>query len=242
MERMDPEQRVAELRRAINDHNYRYYVLNDPLVSDQDYDRLMRELETLEAEYPHLITADSPTQRVGAKPLDEFGTLTHAIPMQSLANALDETELRAFDERVRKLLNLNTPVDYVAEPKLDGLGVELVYENGHFIHGSTRGDGTTGEDVTTNLKTIRSIPLQLRDIEKPVPTLIDIRGEVFMTHQAFRALNETREQDGKPLFANPRNAARRESPSTGPGHYRPAKTEHILLPGRTDGRRQSFNT
>ncbi|MFQ6614316.1 MAG: NAD-dependent DNA ligase LigA, partial [Fidelibacterota bacterium] len=204
---MVPERRVAELRRAINDHNYRYYVLDDPVISDQEYDRLMRELEALETENPQLITEDSPTQRVGAAPLKEFGTLTHAIPMQSLANAMDEDELRAFDERVRKLLNLEPPVDYVAEPKLDGLGVELVYENGRFIHGSTRGDGVTGENVTTNLKTIRSIPLRLRPTETPFPAILDIRGEVFMTHAAFQALNKARERTGEPLFANPRNAA-----------------------------------
>jgi len=207
MERMDPEKRIAELRRTINEHNYRYYVLDDPLISDQEYDHLLRELENLEAQYPHLITDDSPTQRVGAKPSTEFGAVTHALPMLSLANAMDEDELRAFDERIRKYLNTSEPVDYVAEPKLDGLGVELVYENGRFMHGSTRGDGITGEDVTANLKTIRAIPLRLRKDSHPLPSILDVRGEVFMTHAAFRRLNERREQNGESLFANPRNAA-----------------------------------
>ncbi len=203
---MIPEKRIAELRDILQDHNYRYYVLDNPVISDGEYDNLLRELEELENKNPSLITADSPTQRVGAEPVSEFGTIEHRKPMLSLANAMNQDELAAFDERMQKGLEKNS-ITYIAEPKLDGLGVELVYENGIFAYGSTRGDGFTGEDITHNLKTIRSIPLALRTDDLSAPTLLEVRGEVFIKKDDFKSLNNYRETDGKPVFANPRNAA-----------------------------------
>lgn len=203
----DVTQRIRTLRKEINEHNYRYYVLNDPLISDGEYDLLLRELEALEAQHPELVTPDSPTQRVGAQPAEEFPTLRHRIPMLSLENAMDEEELRAFDERVHRWLNVSGDIDYVAEPKLDGLAVELIYENGVLASGSTRGDGVTGEEITSNLRTIRCLPLRLRSVERPVPALLEVRGEVFMTKAGFAELNQQRAAAGESLFANPRNAA-----------------------------------
>ena len=150
--------RIEELRKQIDDHNVRYYVYDSPIISDAKYDALMRELEALEAEHPELITPDSPTQRVGAAPQSELAAVTRRMPMLSLANAMDEGELRAFDERVRRALETDAAIEYVTEPKLDGLAVELVYEEGRFVQGSTRGDGVTGEDITANLRTIRPYP------------------------------------------------------------------------------------
>jgi len=203
----DVAQRIRALRKEINEHNYRYYILNDPLISDGEYDLLLRELEALEAQHPELVTPDSPTQRVGAQPAEEFPALRHRIPMLSLENAMDEEELRAFDERVHRWLNVTGDIDYVAEPKLDGLAVELIYENGVFTGGSTRGDGVTGEEITSNLRTIRCLPLRLRSVERPVPSLLEVRGEVFMTKAGFEKLNQQRAATGEGLFANPRNAA-----------------------------------
>ena len=203
---MIPEKRIAELRDILQDHNYRYYVLDNPVISDGEYDNLLRELEELENKNPSLITADSPTRRVGAEPVSEFGTIQHRKPMLSLANAMNQDELAGFDERMQKGLEKNS-ITYIAEPKLDGLGVELVYENGAFAYGSTRGDGFTGEDITHNLKTIRSIPLALRTDDLSAPTLLEVRGEVFIKKDDFKSLNNNREKDGKPVFANPRNAA-----------------------------------
>jgi len=199
--------KVQSLRDKINDHNYRYYVLNDPLISDSEYDQLFRELENLEQKSPELVTQDSPTQRVGTTPLKSFGTIQHSIPMLSLENAMDEDELRSFYERLQKGLNNNDKISIIAEPKLDGLGVELVYENGFFIHGSTRGDGITGENISQNLKTIPSIPLSLRTNKRNAIQLLEVRGEVFMTKSGFNQLNKTRLADGLDPFANPRNAA-----------------------------------
>ena len=200
--------RIQELREQINYHNYLYYVLDSPEISDEAYDALFRELKELEEKYPEFITPDSPTQRVGFKPLDKFETVTHAVPMLSLENAMKESELVEFKNRICKLLGVDD-VEYVAEPKIDGLAVELVYENGSFVRGSTRGDGYTGEDVTLNLKTIRSIPLTLFGPPKapPVPSRIDVRGEVYMDIKDFEILNKEREKNGEPPFANPRNAA-----------------------------------
>jgi len=203
---MNPEKRIAELRGILQDHNYRYYVMDDPTIADGEYDSLLRELQSLENEYPSLVTSDSPTQRVGSHPISEFGTIKHRIPMLSLANAMNEAELVAFDERMQKGLDQKS-VTYMAEPKLDGLGVELVYENGIFIHGLTRGDGFTGEDITHNLKTIRGIPLSLRTNGLPAPPLLEIRGEVFIRKDDFKDLNEKQELNEKSTFANPRNAA-----------------------------------
>ena len=203
---MNPEKRIAELRGILQDHNYRYYVMDDPTISDGEYDTILRDLQSLERENPNLVTSDSPTQRVGSHPVSKFGTIKHRIPMLSLANAMNEAELVAFDERMQKGLDQES-VTYMAEPKLDGLGVELVYENGTFIHGSTRGDGFTGEDITHNLKTIRGIPLSLRTNDLPAPPLLEIRGEVFIRKDDFKDLNEKRELNEKSAFANPRNAA-----------------------------------
>jgi DNA ligase (NAD+) len=199
---------MEELRKAINYHNYRYYVLDDPEISDAEYDALFRELQQLEEAYPQWITPDSPTQRVGAPPLEKFGTVEHAQPMLSLANAFDEEEAREFDERIHRFLGLEGPLDYVVEPKTDGVAVELVYEEGVLRVGSTRGDGYRGEDVTQNLRTIRSIPLRLMENDRfPIPERVDVRGEVFMSVEDFRQLNRQRLQQGEPPFANPRNAA-----------------------------------
>ena len=201
------QKKINSLRKKVNNHNYRYYVLDDPLISDSEYDDLLRHLDTLEKENPKLITPNSPTQRVGAEPLSAFKTLTHTIPMLSLANAKNKEELIAFDERVKKGLETDKHIEYMGEPKLDGLGVEVVYKNGLFSHGSTRGDGVTGEDITLNLRTIRSLPLKLREEDIPVPNLLEVRGEVFIAKDDFSELNCVREEKEEPLFANPRNAA-----------------------------------
>ena len=197
-------QRAARLREQINYHNYRYYVLDDPVVSDADYDRLLRELRQLETEFPQLITPDSPTQRVGAEPLKAFGQITHAMPMLSLDNAFSDEELAEFDRRVRERLGV-TEVAYTAEPKLDGLAVSLRYEHGLLVSGATRGDGLTGEDITANVRTIPSIPLKL--IGDEYPSILEVRGEVFMSHAGFRELNERSVAEGGKAFVNPRNAA-----------------------------------
>ena len=199
--------RVEKLHEEIEYHNYRYYILDQPEISDALYDRLMRELEKLEEQYPELCTPNSPTQRVGAPPLEEFEIVRHTIPMLSLANAFDETEAKEFDKRVKKFLGTSSDIEYVTEPKLDGLAVELVYERGQFFVGSTRGDGINGENITQNLRTIRTIPLQLIRKEISVPERLEVRGEVIMQLKRFRALNRTREELDEPLFANPRNAA-----------------------------------
>ncbi|TMD58228.1 MAG: NAD-dependent DNA ligase LigA [Chloroflexi bacterium] len=195
--------REAErLRRALNEHDYRYYVLDEPTISDPEYDKLRRQLEELEAEHPDLITPDSPTQRVGAPPSTRFAPVRHRAPMLSLSNAFSEEELRAFDQRVRKAVAGD--VAYNCELKIDGLAVNLAYEDGVFVSGATRGDGFTGEDVTTNLRTLRSIPMRLRE---PVPGRIDVRGEVYFPRAAFARLNEERQRQGEALYANPRNTA-----------------------------------
>jgi DNA ligase (NAD+) len=201
------QKKINSLRKKVNNHNYRYYVLDDPLISDSEYDDLLRHLNTLEKENPKLITPDSPTQRVGAEPLSKFKTLTHTIPMLSLENAKNKEEIIAFDERVKKGLETDKHIEYMGEPKLDGLGVEVVYKNGLFSHGSTRGDGVTGEDITLNLRTIRSLPLKLREEDIPVPNLLEVRGEVFIAKDDFSELNCVRQEKEEPLFANPRNAA-----------------------------------
>ena len=195
-----------ELREQINYHNYRYYTLDDPVVSDAEFDRLMAELTRLEEAYG-LATPDSPTQRVGAQPLDKFETVYHRQPMLSLENAFSEAEVREFDERLKRFLKTTDEFDYVLEPKMDGCAVELVYENGRFTMGSTRGDGYRGENVTQNLKTIHTIPLGLLTEAEPVPDLLEVRGEVYMDLPEFKQLNDERLARGEPAFANPRNAA-----------------------------------
>ena len=185
------KKRIEELREEIRKHDYHYYVLNQPLISDAEYDRLFRELQELEEKYPQFVTPDSPTQRVGAPPAEEFRPVRHAIPMLSLQNCFSEEEFLEWDRRVRRLLGGERPV-YICEPKLDGLSVELVYENGVFTVGSTRGDGYVGEDVTRNLRTIRQIPLRLLPLNGEVPRLLEVRGEVYMEKEDFRRLNRER--------------------------------------------------
>lgn len=198
-------ERVESLRQEIRYHDRKYYVEDSPEISDYEYDRLMKELESLEAQYPDLITPDSPTQRVGGEPAEEFATVEHRVAMLSLDNTYSPEELPDFDDRVRKLLP-GQEIEYVTELKLDGLGVALIYENGTFARGATRGDGQRGEDVSGNLKTIRSIPLVLEGIGARLPVL-EVRGEVYMRKSAFQELNRQREDDGETPFANPRNAA-----------------------------------
>jgi DNA ligase (NAD+) len=198
---MKPESRAEELRAQIEEANYRYYVLDDPAITDAEFDVLLRELIALEERHPELRTADSPTQRVGAVASERFAPYEHARPMLSLANAFSEDELRAFDERARKVAG--GPVEYVCELKIDGLAIALDYDRGAMVRGGTRGDGRVGEDVTPNLKTIKSIPLRLREAVQ----FIEVRGEVFLGKRDFEKLNAAREKNGQPVFANPRNAA-----------------------------------
>ena len=197
--------KIKDLRKTIEEHNYHYYILDAPLISDHEYDILFKDLLELELQYPNSVSPESPTQRVGAKPLDSFDTIRHRTPMLSLANAMNQNELIAFDNRIKKASNNYNDIVYVAEPKLDGIGVELIYENGRFSEGCTRGDGIIGEDITQNLKTIPSIPLKLRS--SFYPSLLEIRGEVFITKKNFLKLNEYQHKDGLPPFSNPRNAA-----------------------------------
>jgi DNA ligase (NAD+) len=203
----DPSARAAELRRELAEHNRRYYVLDDPIVDDDEYDALLDELRALEAERPELRTPDSPTQRVGAPPLERFEQVEHAEPMLSLANARNEEELRAWETRIRnhlKRLDISAAeFSYTSEPKIDGLAIALTYEEGLLARGATRGDGRVGEDVTQNLRTIGAIPLRIAD----APPLVEVRGEVYLPIAAFKALNERRAEAGEPAFANPRNSA-----------------------------------
>lgn len=201
-------QEIETLREEIRYHNKLYYVDNNPEISDAEYDALMQRLRDLEAAHPELITPDSPTQRMGATPSGEFKAVTHTIPMLSLDNARDDEELREFDLRLKDLLNRDDEIEYVLEPKIDGLAVEVVYQNGVLTVGSTRGDGITGENVTQNLKTIHALPLKL--LEQPgkeFPALLEARGEVYMTKDDFEILNAERAGTGEELFANPRNSA-----------------------------------
>jgi len=200
----DIRRRAARLRDEISEHTYRYHVLDTPLISDAAYDQLVRELTDLETRYPDLITADSPTQRVGAPPSAAFATVRHRAPMMSLANAFGDEELEAWDRRVRAVLG-SAEVRYVCELKIDGAAVSLTYESGAFVTGATRGDGAQGEDVTPNLRTIKSLPLRLR-VKKP-PPLIEVRGEAYLPRKTFDAVNAERDTRGEPRFANPRNAA-----------------------------------
>ena len=201
----DIRKRINELKEEIEKHNHYYYVLDNPIVSDTEWDKLFKELETLESEYPNLIDINSPTQRVGAKPLDGFKTDKHRIPMLSLSNAMNNEELRSFNERIKKLLETKNQIEYMAEPKLDGIGVELIYQDGVFLKGLTRGDGFEGEDITQNIRTIKSVPLRL--IGKNFPGLLEVRGEVFIKKTDFKKLNENQINKGLQIFANPRNAA-----------------------------------
>src|SRR6185295_16202056 len=202
---MDPLTRITQLRKDIRYHEERYYIHNAPDISDDEFDRLLHELERLEAENPDLVTSDSPTQRIAGRPTENFPTVEHMAPMLSLDNAYNEEELRAFDERVRKGAGMGqAPVAYVAELKIDGLSIALTYEDGRLVRGATRGDGVRGEDVTANVRTIRAVPLSLRGAPAG---RIEIRGEVYLPRRSFARMNEEREREGEPLFQNPRNAA-----------------------------------
>jgi len=198
------KQKIEQLREQIDHHNYQYYVLDEPTIPDAEYDRLFRELQALEAANPQLVTTDSPTQRVGSQPLDSFSKITHQVPMLSLANAFSMEELQDFDRRVREKLDVEV-VSYAVEPKLDGLAVTLMYENGKLVYGATRGDGSTGEEITENLKTIRSIPLKLMGNHHP--GVLEVRGEVFMPLKGFNEFNKQAVERGEKTFVNPRNAA-----------------------------------
>ena len=202
MERYEAEERARELRDQLNHHNHRYYVLDDPVVSDAEYDVLMRELLDIEEDFPGLVTPDSPTRRVGAPPSDAFRPVTHLARMMSLDNVFGPDELQAWLERVERQVE---GADYVCELKIDGAGISLTYEDGVFTRGATRGDGVTGEDITSNLLTIRSLPLKLRGGN--IPARLEVKGEAFMPRSSFEGLNRVREEEGKPPFANPRNAA-----------------------------------
>jgi DNA ligase (NAD+) len=199
----EASQKIEKLRAEINHHNYRYYVLDSPEISDAEYDDLMRELKQLEEKYPQFLTPDSPTQRVGAAPIEAFGVVEHPQPLLSLGNVFSEDELESWYTRTLKLAG-NSEFDFVGEHKIDGLAVALTYIDGKLTTGATRGDGFRGEDITQNLRTIRSIPLSLT---KDVPPRFEVRGEVFLSKQGFKKLNEQRAAEGQPLFANPRNAA-----------------------------------
>ncbi len=195
--------RIERLRAEINHHNYRYYVLDSPEISDAEYDDLMRELKQLEADYPQFLTPDSPTQRVGAAPVEAFGVVEHPLPLLSLGNAFSKDELLGWYTRTVKLVG-NTPFDFVGEHKIDGLAVALTYANGQLVTGATRGDGFRGENITQNLRTIRSVPLS---VPKDAPPRFEVRGEVYLSKTGFHKLNQERAEEGLPLFANPRNAA-----------------------------------
>jgi DNA ligase (NAD+) len=207
LDRTEAKDRIDALRKEIGHHDYRYYVLDEPEISDAHYDRLMKELQALEGEHPELASDSSPTRRVAGAPSDRFEKVVRKVPMLSLANVFSAEEFAEFDERVRKHLGVDR-VRYVCEHKLDGLAVELIYEGGKLVKGATRGDGTTGEDVTANLRTVRNIPLSLHDPGSgEVPRLLEVRGEVFMRKDDFARLNQQREETGEPIFANPRNSS-----------------------------------
>ena len=200
----DAKVRANELRAQIEHHNYRYHVLDDPEVSDAQYDRLMRELKEIEGQYPELVTPDSPTQRVGAAAVTTLAEVVHTTPMLSLDNAFTDEDVAAFDRRVRDRLEAAEEIEYSAEPKLDGLAVSFRYEEGRLTRAATRGDGLRGEDVTHNVRTIKAVPTQLRG--KP-PQVLEVRGEVFMQIAGFKAMNERALASGEKVFVNPRNAA-----------------------------------
>ncbi len=199
---------IQDLRAALHRHNYRYYVLDDPEISDAEYDRLLQELIRLEEKYPQLKRPDSPTVRVGAPPLDKFDSVAHSIPMLSLDNGFNDDDILEFDKRVSRNLGDTDNIIYTAEPKMDGVAVELIYENGKLVTAATRGDGQTGEMITANVKTIQTVPLVMQTHPStPVPSRCEIRGEVFIGLDAFKQLNQERVQQEQPPFANPRNAA-----------------------------------
>ena len=201
---MNPKQRISDLIQEIEKHNFNYYIKDSPVISDYEYDLLLKELQQIESAHPELITPSSPTQRVGAKPSDGFASITHSIPMLSLSNAMSKEEIIQFDDQIKK--NLGENIEYVAEPKLDGVAIEVVYQDGNLTFGSTRGDGITGEDILSNIKTIKTIPLRLYN-NHIIPKLLEVRGEVFIKKKDFRKLNQKRERNKEAAFANPRNCA-----------------------------------
>jgi DNA ligase (NAD+) len=200
---------LEDLREEIRYHNHRYYVLDDPEISDAEYDRIFQRVLELEREHPELVTSDSPTQRIGAEPLEAFTQVTHRRPMLSLENGFDEQDIRDFDARLKRFLGEDTHLEYTVEPKIDGVAVELIYEKGALAVAATRGDGYVGEDITSNIKTILSVPLSLFPItgDITIPELLEVRGEVYMEVKAFEELNQKRLEQGLSVFANPRNAA-----------------------------------
>ncbi|MBC5636297.1 NAD-dependent DNA ligase LigA [Ornithinibacillus sp. BX22] len=200
MDKATAQEKIESLKNLLNQYAHEYYVLDNPSISDSEYDKMLTELQALEAEFPEFITSDSPTQRVGGEPLEGFQKVQHTIPMLSLGNAFNEQDLRDFARRASQ--GTDKPISFVCELKIDGLAISLTYEDGKFVRGATRGDGTTGEEITTNLRTIKSIPLSIKEKQK-----IEVRGEAYMPHKSFLALNKQREEDGLELFANPRNAA-----------------------------------
>ena len=204
----DAEARLLSLTAELNDHAHRYYVLDAPIISDAAYDRLYRELEALEQDWPQFRQADSPTQRVGGIPLEGFEKVTHRVPMLSLANAMNEEELREFAEKRKRTLSLEAGhrLDYSVEPKIDGIAISLLYEEGRFVRGATRGDGVVGEDITGNLRTVEAIPLKLRDSIRPIPPVLEVRGEAYMPNDRFRLFNQRLIEAGEEPKANPRNA------------------------------------
>ncbi len=201
----DVEQEVTDLRKQLQHHNYRYYALDDPQITDAEYDRMMQRLRELEEQYPNAVTPDSPTQRVGAAPLSAFQTVIHEMPMLSLDNAFDDEELLAFNQRILDRLKITGDIEYACELKLDGIAVSLLYRDGVLVRGATRGDGTNGEDITQNVRTINSIPLRL--IGEGFPAVLEVRGEIYMPKAGFNALNEKARAANEKLFVNPRNAA-----------------------------------
>lgn len=203
---MDVRHRIEELIKEINEHDYKYYVLAQPDISDYDYDGLMKELQRLEQEHPEFIKADSPTRRVSGEPTKEFPTVSHRFPMLSLANTYNEDEFRDFDKRIRNILGETVTIEYIAELKIDGLAVSILYSDGLFVRGATRGDGTQGDDITPNLRTIRSIPLKIRDTDN-LADEFEVRGEVYLPRQKFELINKEREEQGEDLYMNPRNVA-----------------------------------
>jgi len=201
-------EKIEKLRNALHHHNYRYYVLDDPEISDAEYDRMMQELISIEEAHPELVSPDSPTARVGAAPLEKFETISHTLPMLSLENGFADEEIVLFDERIRRFLKTDQTISYTAEPKMDGVAVEVVYENGRIVTASTRGDGVTGEVITANVKTIATLPLLIQTTEaSPAPNHLEVRGEVFIGIEEFKLLNQERISNGLSAFANPRNAA-----------------------------------
>lgn len=201
----DVSSQLAALRDSIHYHNHRYHALDDPQISDAEYDKLLRQLQRLEAQYPELITPDSPSQRVGSQPLAQFTQITHEAPMLSLDNAFDDEEVRAFNQRISERLQLEGPIEYACEPKLDGVAVSLLYQRGVLVRGATRGDGNTGEDITQNVRTVGSIPLKLQG--RDYPQALEVRGEIYLPKASFEALNEAARNNKTKIFVNPRNAA-----------------------------------